>query len=766
MKIGMLHSRRAGTSALVENPNAYAHFLATYVPDAVRQFLASSVTALAVLSFAVSVRAQDSPFGELTTAPTAAGDALAEVGSELRPPASGSSLSTRTDSPQIAHDSAEVAAALSKTGSIVFRETPLAEVILILSDQWGINIVAGAEISGTISGTYRDETLEKILDSLLTANGYHYRQIGNSLVILSASDNQSGKPTFRVEVIDTAVSDTQDLDELIEALKLLMSPEGQILPVRSSGKLAIHDTPEKIAEVKQLLQSIVGEQPPTLVSAAPSLAQSEPVVASPADTFVGSGALELRPQFILATDLQTPLEMLLGEGVISIVAGENLVVVIGDEAVQRKARALMMQLDRPRAQVRITGYIYDVDLGEIESLGVDWNQQFMSQAIGPNGVPRNLGLSQGGLLTPNAPSNAAQIVTGLAEDAAGAAAGAAGGVAGAATGAAAGGASGGQFLFRTLNSHFELQALIQALDQTDGSRLLADPHVTVVDRHTASLGIVTQIPIQQLTQTQQGGAIGTTTFQEAGITLDVTPRIASDGTIEMEVTPEFSVLSGFQDGNPIIDTRRASTVVRVNHGQALVIGGLRSKSTVETVRGIPGLMNVKWLGALFRMHNTDVRESEMIVLIMPEIIGYCGVGLEREMHALDVTRQQLSQIQTATNGPCTPDCRDKHCPHHNPRPRIHNGMHDMGLIGGYDAVFVDPMETSGYPSPAYPSPVFTNPSLVPQVVAPAPMPAQNVIQVPLTMGVAPSAEELAQQSQRETRRSSRRIAAKPASYRR
>jgi general secretion pathway protein D len=203
----------------------------------------------------------------------------------------------------------------------------------------------------------------------------------------------------------------------------------------------------------------------------------------------------------------------------------------------------------------------------------------------------------------------------------------------------------------------------------------------------ASLKVVTQVPVQQLTQTQQGGSIGSTAFKEAGIMLDVTPRIANDGTIEMEVAPTYSTVSGYSNGNPIIDTRTATSVVRVNHGQALVIGGLRSKTTVETVKGIPGLMNVKYLGALFRAHETDVRESELLVFIMPEIVGYQG-GLDREMDALCVTQKQLSRIQTAVDGPCTPDCKDKHCPHHNPRPRIHNGTQDWGLIGTHDIPYV------------------------------------------------------------------------------
>ena len=601
--------------------------------------------------------------------------------------------------------------ALARKGSVTFKDTPLGEVILILSAQWDVNIVAGSEVNRTVSGNFRNESLEKILDSLLTANGYNYRQIGKSLVVLDAGDATGGKPTFQVEVIDAPTTNTQELGELIEALRLEMSPEGQIQAINVAGKLAIHDTPERIDAVKRLLAKIVGHDTASSpsdnyvssdsrdsltlggVPSGPGQPGISPSPQSPADPRSVTGALEIRPQFMVVDDLKEPIEMIIGEGTVSIVEEENLLVIIGDEPTHEKVRALMRQLDRPRPQVRITGYIYDVDLGEIERLGIDWNNRTMSQAVGPNGAPRNVALSQSGLLLPNAPNNATQIVTGVAEEAASATATAAAGAASAA--AAATDPTGGQFLFRTLNSNVEFQALVQALDQTEGSRLLADPHVTVVDRHTASLGIVTQIPVQQLTQTQQGGSIGTTTFQEAGITLDVTPRIADDGTIEMEVSPEFSVLSGFQSGNPIIDTRRASTVVRVTHGESLVIGGLRSKSTVETVRGIPGLMNVKWFGKLFRSHTTDVRESELIVLIMPEIIGYCG-GLAREMHALDVTQQQLSRIQTAVDGPFTPDCKDKHCPHHCERPRIHNGMHDAGLIGAHDTPFLTPAPALNY----------------------------------------------------------------------
>jgi general secretion pathway protein D len=477
--------------------------------------------------------------------------------------------------PAAAVETQQSTVALATRGTVTFRETPLAEVILILSEQWNVNIIAGSDINGQVNGTFKNERLQSILDSILVSNGLQYRQIGNSIVVLSSSGGgESNRSSFRVEVLDVPARDAGEMEELITALRLQMSPEGQLVPITATGKLTLLDTPERIEAVKVLLAQIAPMAPgnPTFVSTNAAGASQQTLAGS-----LGLGAapittMELRPQFILASDMLKPLEMVLGgAGSVAAVEQENFLVVLGDATVHEKARLLLQQLDKPRPQVRITGYIYDVDLGELEKLGVDWGQKMMSSGIDANGVPNNMNYGGTGLLTPNAMTNSANTLSGVTAGTTGAT-----GATGSTTGSAAAGAAtavaaapGGQFLIRTLSSSFELQALVQALEQTKGSRLLADPHVTVVDRHMASLKVVTQVPVQQLTQTQQGGSIGSTAFKEAGIMLDVTPRIANDGTIEMEVAPTYSTVSGYSNGNPIIDTRTATSVVRVNHGQAL-----------------------------------------------------------------------------------------------------------------------------------------------------------------------------------------------------
>ena len=68
----------------------------------------------------------------------------------------------------------------------------------------------------------------------------------------------------------------------------------------------------------------------------------------------------------------------------------------------------------------------------------------------------------------------------------------------------------------------------------------------------------------------------------------------------MQVHPEFSVVTDFINNNPVIDSRTADTTVRVGNGQMFVLGGLRQKNVTETIRGIPFLKDVKYVGRLFR----------------------------------------------------------------------------------------------------------------------------------------------------------------------
>jgi general secretion pathway protein D len=285
---------------------------------------------------------------------------------------------------------------------------------------------------------------------------------------------------------------------------------------------------------------------------------------------------------------------------------------------------VLARIDQPRPQVRITALIYDISLQDIEQLGLNWNK------IGYRSG-ENSGFAVG--IHPVSPVPL-QFETSAAVAA----------------------VDGATVAFGALSRHFDINGVLLALQKANDARLLADPNVLVLENQEAVFRSVREIPIQQLTETQQGGSIGTTAFKEAGITLTVIPKIAADGTICMDVSPEFSRLVGFDsNGQPIIDTRQAKSTLRVANRQTVVIGGLRQRDDIGEFNSIPYLGDMKLLGRLFRARDTTVRESELVVFIMPEIVDCPSQPNCRQQGVEETVHCRLDQIPQAEG--CPPCCR-------------------------------------------------------------------------------------------------------------
>ncbi len=219
---------------------------------------------------------------------------------------------------------------------------------------------------------------------------------------------------------------------------------------------------------------------------------------------------------------------------------------------------------------------------------------------------------------------------------------------------------------------------------------------------------VSEIPYQQITQSELGGQIGTTAFKKAGITLRVRPTIAGDGTVDMIVEPEFSRLAGFTPGEnqPIIDTRKATTTVRITNRQTLVLSGLRQRSDTGEFNGIPFLKDVKFVGPLFRSRDTNVRESELIVFLMPEIIGYDEDPTMREAAALETINCRLDAIPVAEG--CGGGCGLDGCTQNDltPLPPIDDGSLMPPGVAPVDEALPPPMPPHANAEPTTMRPAF------------------------------------------------------------
>jgi len=167
--------------------------------------------------------------------------------------------------------------------------------------------------------------------------------------------------------------------------------------------------------------------------------------------------------------------------------------------------------------------------------------------------------------------------------------------------------------------------ILGALDlgETNGQVVtLAQPNLSALSGETASFLAGGEIPIPL----SSGLGAVSVEFKQYGVSLSYTPTVLSDGRISLRVRPEVSELSAAGSVTvggtviPGLTTRRAETTVELGSGQSMVIGGLISNSTNNTIDKTPGLGNVPILGALFRSTGWKRDETELLIVVTPYLV--------------------------------------------------------------------------------------------------------------------------------------------------
>lgn len=658
--------------------------------------------------------------------------------------------------------SAEIEAKLKQRGTLILRDATLIETLFAIKENWEINIVVDNDVKGAINGAYTNAPLHEILDSILLPHGYGYRAVGDSLVVLKLTDIGAMKPLFTTEIIPLAHVPPE---EVLKVIEFMLSPNGKAHAVPSSKSLVVMDFPDRIELIQQRIRDLDLAAAQAETAKAPAEQKGTSPVASGARTIVdmllrnsgnsangnsgtqpdnlpqtqrtrdgdpaargprassdsgpaggspgnlppaqnirsalppdrssGSSAASesidtgplldvafFMPQYIRAAAIADTLSRMVSEfGQVSVIAEENRIVAIDQPEYLRRIAAAVERLDVPRAQVRIAAMIYDCSLEDVERLGINWTHSVKGRNLDAQGFAQDHFTINSVTITPPGPN-----------------------------------AVNGAMTLSSLGRHFDVSNVIHALNSSSSSKLLADPTVVVLDQESAKIAIVTEIPYQQLTESAMGGTIGTTAFREAGVTLEVTPRVARDGTINLLVTPQFSVLTGFteNDNQPIIARREATTTVRVADNQTLVIGGLRQKGAVRDRTGIPYLSDLKLIGPLFRYRSDELRESELLVFITPAIIHPQTFGTLREQKAFENSACQLHGVRQ-----CLECCND------HPDSRLFSN-HELG----YGPAMYEVPPLQGFPADAAPPPS------VPQNNPPVEHAPEHVIQ-----GVSPRPNE-------------------------
>jgi pilus assembly protein CpaC len=169
-----------------------------------------------------------------------------------------------------------------------------------------------------------------------------------------------------------------------------------------------------------------------------------------------------------------------------------------------------------------------------------------------------------------------------------------------------------------------LGVLIQALESRNLLQTLDEPTLITSDGKEASFLVGGEFPIPVLQGGANSGAV-TIQFREYGVRLTFTPNITGNNNIRLHVKPEVSSLdytnalsfNGFTI--PALASRKMETNIELGEGQSFVIAGLIDKQVTETLSKIPVLSSLPILGNLFKSREFDRNDTELIVMVTPEI---------------------------------------------------------------------------------------------------------------------------------------------------
>lgn len=170
------------------------------------------------------------------------------------------------------------------------------------------------------------------------------------------------------------------------------------------------------------------------------------------------------------------------------------------------------------------------------------------------------------------------------------------------------------------NGENRFAVLLDLLEQNNMAKILADTQLVADSGRVASLLSGGEVPIPI-----SNGLATTIEFREFGTSLDCVPIVQEDGLIRLEILAQVRDVAGdLRDsvtGTPGFRTRNVNTAVTVPAGKTIAIAGIIQNRTDAELRGVPYLMDMPWVGGLFRRTVQTFNEVDLVVVIRPEFVG-------------------------------------------------------------------------------------------------------------------------------------------------
>ncbi|HAT28080.1 MAG TPA: type IV pilus secretin PilQ [Gammaproteobacteria bacterium] len=492
------------------------------------------------------------------------------------------------------------------TGEITglsFQDIPVRSVLQILADYYDFNLIAGEAVSGNITMVMDDVPWDQALEMVLRTSNLGSRLEGNVLYVAPANEIAAQ-----------------------EQLELVAAQQAQALAPLFTEFVQIN-----YADAADIMQILTGAGSGAGAPAAvPGGLPGAPAPVGAAAVGGNSGGI-LSPRGTATVDART-----------------NIIIVRDIEEKLKEVREMLARLDIPVRQVLIEARIVNVSTDFGRDLGVRWGgggsltgtgdnfryggTQFATSEVANNRIAREQAMQNAVIAGESARFQALQdgtdpsLIETLVQQAISSVAIPTGtitfpdalaidlGVEEPSASSISIGFTGGSGLI-------ELE--LSALESSGNGEVIARPKVTTQDKVTALIQSGVRIPYQS----QAGGTAGgsTTEFEEAVLSLEVTPQITPDGRINMKLDIRQDSVAAGSGAIPAINTNQITTSALVNDGETIVLGGVFREENTTTETKTPILGDLPYVGWLFKRTENALRRTELLIFITPKIITEINV---------------------------------------------------------------------------------------------------------------------------------------------
>jgi general secretion pathway protein D len=170
----------------------------------------------------------------------------------------------------------------------------------------------------------------------------------------------------------------------------------------------------------------------------------------------------------------------------------------------------------------------------------------------------------------------------------------------------------------------ELLVFLEALQDVRRTKIISAPTLIATDNIPASINVGTEVPIQVGSSIGIGGSQTLIQNRNAGVTLTITARVQSSGIVTMvldqEVSQPIAPQAGAAIQSPSFSRRNVQTQVTVRDSDTIAIGGIIQESDLNSNAGVPGLVKIPVLGALFGGKTVNRSRTELIVFLTPRVV--------------------------------------------------------------------------------------------------------------------------------------------------